>query len=247
MKAVVTTGGRMDAAFAQRAGTDVKALAGVRGATMLDRVLAALREAGADRIAVVGGDEVRAACGDRVEKFVPESASGSENVRKALAAWPDDGDGGMLLYATSDLPYVTGAAVSDFVRRVPEGALAVALTEWSDFTQRYESAPPGFGITLAGTRVVNGGLFAVPPGGARRLDDLAARFFSARKQPWRMAGLASPIALLRFALGRLSVPELEALAARILKLPAAAVRECAPELAFDVDTLAEYEYACARP
>ena len=99
----------------------------MRGTTMLGRVLDALRGCGADRIAVVGGDEVRDACGPAVEQFMDESPSGSENLLRALRAWPEDGE--PLLYATSDLPYITAAAVRDFIERVPSGALGVPLAE----------------------------------------------------------------------------------------------------------------------
>ena len=62
------------------------------------------------RIAIVGGSEVRAAFEARVETIVDESPSGSQNLLRALRAWPEDGE--PLIYATSDLPYVSGAAVA---------------------------------------------------------------------------------------------------------------------------------------
>ena len=36
------------------------------------------------------------------------------------------------------------------------------------------------------------------------------------------------------------------MAARTLRVPATGLRDCAPELAFDVDTLDDYRYACAQ-
>jgi CTP:molybdopterin cytidylyltransferase MocA len=240
VKAVVTAGGRLDPHYAALAGTEIKALAPVRGATMLDRVIEALRGAGAGRIAVVGGEEVRRACASRVERFVDESPSGSQNVLRALSAWPDDEE--PLLYATSDMPYVTAAAIGDFVARTPPDAIAMALSEFDDFARRFQGAPP-FGITLGGERVVNGGVFSIPPGGAAAIGAMATRFFEARKQPWKMASLVSPLAMFRLATGRLSVSGIEALACKIAKRPAAAVRGCAPELAYDADTVAEYRYA----
>jgi len=244
VKAVITAGGRIDGAFAEAAGTRVKALAPVRGQTMLARMIAALRCAGASRIAVIGGDEVRAACGAQIDRFVDESVSGSENLLRALHAWPEDGEA--LLYATSDLPYVTPEAIEAFAARVPPGALAVALAEFRDFQRRFPDAPPSYGITLAGERVVNGGVFLLPAGSTQRIAAVAARFFDARKRPWQMASLVSPIVLICFLLRRLSVADLEALAVRVLQMPAHAVRHCAAELAYDVDADAEYGYACAH-
>jgi GTP:adenosylcobinamide-phosphate guanylyltransferase len=240
VKAVVTAGGRIDGAFASAAGTSVKALACVRGATMLARVLDALRDCGADRIAVIGGNEIRRACGSAVEQFVEESRSGSQNLLHALRAWPEDGE--PLLYATSDLPYINAAAVRDFIERVPSGTLGVPLAEFSDYATRFPHAPPT-GITLAGERVVNGGVFLLPPDSARRVAGAATAIFESRKRPWRMARMIGPGALILFALGRLSITNLEATAQRVLQVSARAVRGCAPELAFDVDTAAEYGYA----
>lgn len=243
MKAVVTTGGRVDAAYAQLAGTDIKALAPVRGATMLDRVLDALRGAGVDRIAVIGGSAVRQACATRVERFVDEGITGIDNVRLALNAWPEDGE--PLLYATSDMPYVNGAVIAQFVSRVPAGTIAVALSEHDAFARRFPDGPP-FGITLNGERVVNGGVFVLPPGSAPVVVDYAIKMFEARKAPWKMVGMIRPIALLKFALGRLSVADVETVARRIVGFRASGVRDCAPELAYDADTAKEYRYACQR-
>lgn len=242
MRAVITAGGRLEAEYADAAGTIVKALAPVRGVTMLDRIIDALRGAGATRIAVVGGEEVRSACAHRVEAVVDESASGSENVLRALSAWPDD-DGRPLLYATSDLPYVTAAAVGDFVRRAPAATIAIAVAEHRDFEARFPGAPP-FGITLAREKIVNGGIFSIPAGKAATLASAAATFFEARKRPWRMATLVSPLAVLKFAAGRLSIGDLERVALKMLDVPATAVRNCAPELGYDADTFFEYHYAC---
>ncbi len=244
MKAVITAGGRIGAPYADEAGTEVKALAFVRGATMLDRIIDSLRGAGVTRIAVVGGTDVRDACADRVERIVDESPSGAENVLRALRAWQEDGE--PLLYATSDLPYVTADAIADFVRRVPDGAIAMAVSEHATFEARFPGAPP-CGIDLARERVVNGGIFSLPGGSRARVADLATRLFDARKAPWRMATLVSPVAMLRLAAGRLSVAHIEREAHRVVKHPAAAVRDCAPELAFDADTIAEYRYACENP
>jgi CTP:molybdopterin cytidylyltransferase MocA len=243
VKAVITAGGRIEGAFASQAGTPVKALAVVRGTTMLDRMIRALRGAGATRIALVGGSEVRAAAQEQVERFVGESPSGSQNMLRALRAWPDDGE--PLLYATSDLPYVTAATVTDFLKRVPPQTLSVALSEHADYVARFPGAPAA-GIALAGERVVNGGVFVIPGGSVEPLAAIATQFFDARKRPWQMAGLVGASVLLRFVLRRLSVADLERRARQTLGVEARGVRNCAPELAFDVDGENEYRYALAH-
>ncbi len=240
--AVITAGGRVDATFAGALGTPVKALAPFRGATFLRRTIDALRAIGVDRIAVVGGAEVRAACERDDVRVIDESSDGAENLRRALRAWDDRAP---LLYATSDMPFITADAVRAFLARVPDGTLALPLAEVDAFDKRFPGAPP-FGVTLAGETVVNGGLFAIPPGAAQRIEHFAARFFDARKSVWRMARLTGPVLLLQFALRRLGIGQLESHARRLLGVPALAVRDAPPELAYDVDVLEEYRYAVAH-
>jgi GTP:adenosylcobinamide-phosphate guanylyltransferase len=244
VNAVITAGGRVDGEYAAEAGTDVKALAVVRGATMLARIIEGVRAAGATRIAVIGGDEVRRACEGDVERVIPERPRGSENVIAALRAWSDHDE--PLLYATSDMPYASAAAVCDFARRAPDGHVSISLCDYAVFDSRFPQAPPGFGIRLAGERVVNGGLFVIPAGAAERIAGIAAQFFDARKAPWKMVRLVNPGAALRFAFGRLSIAHLETEARRIAGVPATAVRNCAPELGYDADSVAEYRYARAN-
>ena len=126
-----------------------------------------------------------------------------------------------------------------------DGALAVPLTDGDAFERRFPGAPP-FGITLGGERVVNGGVFMIPAAAIAPLESVAARIFDARKRPWLMAGLVSPLILLRFLLRSLRISDLESAATRALGVTARAVRG-APELAFDVDGLAEYAYARDHP
>jgi GTP:adenosylcobinamide-phosphate guanylyltransferase len=241
MKAVITAGGLAGGTFSAAAGTPVKALAPVRGIPMLESVIVALREAGADRIALIAGPEVRERYAARVEQTIDASPSGGANIMRALNAWTEDG--GPLLYATCDLPYITGAAIADFVARTPDGALAMSLVKSERYASRFPECP-SFGITLAGERIVNGGVFLLPPGGAARIERIATPLFDARKRPWRMASLIGIGTLWRWVTGTLSVGNLEAKASSVLGMPSAAVRDCAPELAFDVDTVADYRYAC---
>lgn len=231
----------MSGEFARAAGTNVKALARVKDKTMLDAAIAAAREAGATRLAVVGGEEVRSACRGRVDRFIQES-DGATNVRRALTAWDSAAP---LLYLTSDLPFITASALRAFLDAVPADTLALPLSECAQFEARFPDAPP-FGIRLAGDRVVNGGAFWIPARAAETIVALAIRFFQARKSVAKMALLLGPIFCVRFARGRLSVRQLESHATRLLGIPARAIRNAPVELAYDVDTYEEFRYACER-
>ncbi len=242
MNAVITAGARVDAEFAGRIGTPVKALACVAGRTLLSASIDAARQAGVTRLAVVGGSEVSEACASSVERVIEESASGAANLQKALHAWNEREP---LLYMTSDMPFIGGAALRDFVEAAPADALGLPVTACSDFERRFPGAPR-FGIEIGRERIVNGGVFWIPAGAASAVEKLAMRFFQTRKSPARMALLLGPALCLRFALRRLTIASLEAEARRRLGIPALAIRNAPPELAYDVDTLEEYLYAEAR-
>lgn len=242
MNVALTAGGRIGGAYAASAGTDVKALAPVGGTTMLAKAIAAVRGAGASRIAVVGGSAVRAACGDEADRVVDESASGGENLLRALRVWPEDEP---LLLMTTDLPFVDAPSLRRFLDAVPAGSFAMPLTSSEAFEARFPEAPP-YGIAFAGERVVNGGAFWFPAGAVGPVARVATAFFEARKSPWRMASLLGPGLALRFLAKRLTIASLEADALRRFGFPAIAVRDCAAELCFDADGIEEYRYALGR-
>jgi hypothetical protein len=245
MFAAITAGGPIDGEYAALAGTTLKALAPVRGSTMLDRTIRALREIGTGKIAVVGNDRVADACGSRVERIVPDTGTGAGNLLAGLNAWGHCEDERLLL-VTCDMPYIDAASLRKFVDAVGAGVLAMPLTEQADFAARFPGAPE-FGITLAGERVVNGGVFHIPTSAIARVRSAAAAMFDARKYPWRMARVAGPTVLVRFLFRQLSIAHVERRARDVLELDVRAVRGSAPELAYDADTVDEYRYACTNP
>ncbi|MGC2243382.1 MAG: nucleotidyltransferase family protein [Candidatus Aquilonibacter sp.] len=237
---MITAGGPIDGEYARAAGTALKALAPVRGRTMIARTLDALLACGIERIAVVGNDAVRDACAPVTPvRMIADAGTGAGNVLGALDAWPDDAS---LLYLTCDMPYIDVPCLQWFLDRIDTHALSIPRCEHAAFVERFPGAP-AFGIALAGERVVNGGVFHFPAGSRARVRTLATTMFDARKAPWKMAGVAGPLVLLRFALGRISVSALQARAQGVLGVPVAALRNAPAELAYDADTAPEYAYA----
>ena len=241
MHAVITAGGRVCPEFAAQIGTPVKALARVGGVTLLDRAIAAARSAGIEQLALVGGKEVRAHARDAVDVFIDEGSTGAANVHLALSAFPDK----TLLYLTSDLPFVCDAAVREFLKRVPPASLAMPLAAAAAYERRFPSAPDR-ATTIGGERITNGCVFVIPAGVAPVIDGVAQKLFTARKDLFGMATLLGPALLVKFAMRRIRIADVERKAVALLGCPVVAVRECAPELCFDVDTIDDYRYALAH-
>jgi GTP:adenosylcobinamide-phosphate guanylyltransferase len=238
--AAITAGGRVDGALAAALGTTVKALARVGTATLLDAAIAAAREAGAKRIAVIGGAEVRAHCSRTVDVVIDESTDGRENLRRAIATGTDQ----PLLLLTSDLPFVDGASLAAFLCACGDADVALPLASAAEYERAYPGAPPH--VTRIGKeRVANGSVVYFAPNVAPRVLVVAGRLFEARKSLVRMAALLGPALLARFAMGTLTVGHVEARAQALLGIRARAVRDAAPNLCYDVDTLDDYRYALA--
>lgn len=238
MVAAITAGGRVSGALATAMRTDVKALAEIAGTTLIARIVAAAREAEAARVVVVGGHEVRAACAATVEAVIDADDDGRINLQRALETAGDDS----MLLLSSDLPFVSGAALTDFITRCGGAQAAMALADADEYARSFPGAPP-HAVRLAGERVANGSVFYLAPNVAPRVLSIAQRLFGARKSLVRLAAFLGPALLLRFATGRLRIENIERRAQAALGLSARAVRGCSPSLCYDVDTLEDYRYA----
>ena len=241
MRAVITAGGLVDAEFAAAIGTRVKALAPFGTRTLLDVVLDACAGAQIDAVAIVGGAEVRAHLRGTGVHVVDAAEDGGTNVLRALDAWP----GEPFVYLASDLPFATAEGLLDLVERSAGRSLTMGLCSAEAYGRRFPDAPP-FGVALRGERVVNASAFVFAPEAVAPARAFAVRLFDARKSLWAMARLLDLALIVRFATRRLGVVDVEAYGRRVLGCEAAAVRDCDPGLCYDVDTLDEYSYACAR-
>lgn len=241
MIAAITAGGRVDGALATALGTQVKALGRIDGTTLLDIAIDAVRAAGASRIAVIGGAEVRAHCASRVDLVIDEAPDGRENIRRAIATGADEA----LLLSTSDLPFLESSALRAFLAMCGDADVALPLARADAYEREYPGAPPH--VTRVGNdRVANGSVAYFAPNVAPRILDVAGRLFDARKSLVRMAMLLGPVLLGRFALGTLRVEHVEGRAQTLLGIRARAIRDADPRLCFDIDTLEDYTYAVAR-
>jgi CTP:molybdopterin cytidylyltransferase MocA len=237
--AAITAGGRVEGELAKAMGTTVKALAPIGATTPLELAISGARAAGAQRVVVIGGDEVRARVGALVDEVLDESPSGRENIARAIRT----GEDRPLLLLASDMPFLSDEGVSAFVARARESDLALPLADADAYERTFPGAPPH--ATRIGTdRIVNGSIVYFGPGIAPRVLDVSERLFVARKSLLRMAMLLGPALLARFALGRLRIEHVEARATQVFGIRARAVRESDPGLCFDIDGVDDYRYAC---
>jgi GTP:adenosylcobinamide-phosphate guanylyltransferase len=240
--AVVLAAGRLPASWAAREGTDIKALLQVGGRTLLARVLGALRACPqVGRVAVAGPDELLAHSDAAAAHLrVPQAGSGPDNLWASIEALKPEGP---VVCCASDLVHLSGPAVSEFLSKVPEGAeIAYAFSLAEAYARRY----PGLKhmrVRLHGGVYTGGSVQLIDAEAVRRNMLLLNRVFAARKSKLAMAGVLGPVFLLRFALGRMSIEEIEAQARRLTGCAARGVLCDDPGLAFDIDEPEHLQWA----
>jgi MobA-like NTP transferase domain len=240
LRAVVTAGGRVDEAFAAAIGTPLKALAPFGGGILLDAVLAAISGAGIPDVAVVGDRELDPHRG--AARLIPAAPDGATNIARALDAWPAGDD---LLFATCDLPFAAAADLAGYLAASEPYDLTLPLAGAAAYEAAYPGAPPHI-TELGGERVANGSVFFIRGTARTAVRAVAGRFFEARKSALGMARLLGGALLVRYLIRRLRIADIERRAESVLGVRAAAIRNAAPGLCYDVDTLEDYRYACRR-
>jgi len=239
MHVVITAGGECAPDLAAAIGSPAKALAPIGARRCIDIVIAAARGLEPAGIAVIATDAVAAHIAGRVERTIPADASGVVNIARALAAFPRPA---RLLYLTCDLPFVSTAALADFVSRAEGAGVAMALADADAYAADFPGAP-AHAIRLGDERIANGSVFLLDGAAIEPVAATAGRFFTARKSLLRLALLLGPVLLAKFALRRLRIRDVEARARAVLGVDARAIRACAPATCYDVDSLADWTYA----
>lgn len=233
---------------ARHSGQTHKAMVKVAGVPMLARVLHALEACrSVEQIAVCL--EADADLGEAASDFdqllaklaarrIDAAASPARSVLAALEALPPP-----LLITTADHPLLTAAMIDSFCAAVPADAdAAVGVVRASLLRPRYPDAIRTF-YRFAGEGYSGCNLFLLQSPEAVRVVRFWMRLEMHRKRPWRMIAEVGPLALLRFALGRLSLDgAMHHLSAKV-GATVRAVEMPFPEAAIDVDKPADLELA----
>ncbi|WP_038049076.1 NTP transferase domain-containing protein [Thermus caliditerrae] len=223
MEAIVLGGG--EEAWAGKYGVRSKALVPYRGKPLAAWVLSALKEAGLSAVYV--GENPGLSPPPRLT--LPDTGSLLGNLEAALAHVE-----GRVLVATADLPHLTPEAVRFVLEKAPEAALVYPIVP----KERVEARFPHTRRTYARLRegvFTGGNLVLLDKGLFYQALPLAQKVVALRKKPLALARLIGLDILLKLLLGRLSLPELEARAQRILGVEARALITPYPEVGVDVD------------
>jgi CTP:molybdopterin cytidylyltransferase MocA len=246
---VLPAGGRISGAFAQAAGAEIKALITLNGQTILRSAIEAFRNSGrVGRIVVIGPEE--ALCEARAsgaEGAVTEGATGPENIFRGLEWLRETGSApaSRAVISATDLPFLTPEAIAAYLDACPAHAdIAVPLLMREAFEARFPGSQNIY-VPLRDGACTVGCVFQINPAVLMQHRGHLERLFLARKSQFQMARLVGWRIAVGLATRRLTVPHIEARCGRILGCTGVGVRDCPPELGFDIDLPAEYEYVRA--
>jgi len=223
--------------LADYAGVADKALIPIGGATMLERVVVALRAAGAARIAVsANAPAVRAEALRLGAEPIDAAAGPSLSTLQGLRAL-----GAPLLVTTADHALLRPEWITDFLADAPADADVAALLARRDVIAR--DAPPTRRTYL---RFADGGwsgcnLFLLRTPAAEAAVGLWMSVERDRKRPWRIVRRLGPGTLLRYAVGRLTLDAALARLGAVVGVRAAAVAARHGLAAVDVDKPADLD------
>jgi GTP:adenosylcobinamide-phosphate guanylyltransferase len=236
-----------DDPVARHAGRSHKALVEVGGVAMLVRVLRALRESGSvgpialclEADADLGTlPELDRLLADGAVTRIDAAASPARSVLAALDILPLP-----LLVTTADHPLLSAAMIDHFCAAAPpDAAAAVGVVRASLLQPRYPDAIRTY-YRFAGEGYSGCNLFLLQSPDALRIVRFWMRLELHRKRPWRLIAEVGPMALLRFAMGRLSLDGAMRHLSTKVGATVRAVELPFPEAAIDVDKPADLELA----
>ena len=223
--------------FAEAQGVPHKSLIVLEGETLLARVVAALRAAGIERIAVSCDPGPVATLARELDvEIVPTGKGPSASVALAFERM-----GAPMIVTTSDHALLQAAWVAELVQGTPDEAdLSVMMAERAEV----EAAMPGSRRTYL--RFADGhwsgcNLFYLQTARARSALDTWSLVEAERKRPWRIAARLGVATLLSMIVGRLTLAEGLARLGRRIGVRAALVPARDGLAAVDVDKQADLE------
>ena len=229
ISAVVLGGGNPNDPLAMAAGVPVKGLIPIGCHVMAAYVLRALRAGGVQRIVYIGA--ITPELEPLIDIHLPAKGTMLENLQAGLMPVQSEP---RVLIATVDIPLLSQAAVQDILAKDQKVGLVYPIVTKAAAERAFPGGKRTYARLLEGT-FTGGNLFLLEP---RLIDAFLPRLefiLNNRKNVLRLASMFGIVALLKLAIGRLSIAELEQTVSKILGLPAVALITDFAEIGFDVD------------
>jgi len=238
LDAVVLAGGVDRGEIAAETGIAHRPLLEIGGRPIVQRCLASLRGcADVGRVALVAPEAVHAAVEEAaVDVRVEAGDSLAENLLRGVQATAPGSE--TLLVLTGDLPFVTPQAIGDLVHQsqAARAEITYVIVPKESCERRFPGGRRTYVKLREGT-FTGGNAVVLARNFVETQQHLITHLYHARKSPIKLAVMFGLGFLVRLAVGRLSLAQVQARAAAITGARVAVVISTYPELGFDVDKL----------
>ncbi len=243
--AVISAGGLAPEGLSLDVGTPRKCLAPFGSETSLSLVLAAVRDAGLERVVTVAGPDVQPFV--HYGQWSDEHHGQIESASRALDKAPD---AEAILLLPADIPLVRASELAKFVKSVeirlgtrsdPEKRwFAAGLCRSERFVAAFPDLELRTDVRMKEGSFLVGGLYACSPPAVRRGLQLLEQLSNSRASQLRMLWSLGPVSTLQYFWHRLRLSDAEKLLARLLGGEVALLPDSEPSAFADFDDAASY-------
>jgi len=216
----------------------------ISGKPMVEYVIEALRSAKSiDKILYVGDIEILSSIKVRVDYSISDAGELFLNLMNALEFFKGESQ---ILIVTSDIPLIKGYMIDVFLSRCDRSAIfCYSFVRREDSEKLFPKAHRTY-VKLKEGSFTGGNIMLVNPTFILRNRELIRGIVSNRKNPFNLAKLIGWNIILRYIMGNLDIPTLEAKSSKILGGKTQAVLMEYPEIGFDVDNQTQLNFVEER-
>ena len=209
------------------------------------KVLEAVNDSGRlGRIILVAPNDVQEAFGIRIPNKLNDTGDLAKNIAMAIRELKSMGDcTSRVAIITTDLPYIEAKHIQAFLDACPETAdICVPLVSKDEYLDRFPSASGTF-FKLRDGQWTLGCIYLIKPDVFLRILPEVERAVANRKNKLAMAKLFGAGFVWKYLTKSITSAEVAKKAETLLSCRLSLIKNGPAEFAYDVDDIADYEYA----
>jgi molybdopterin-guanine dinucleotide biosynthesis protein A len=236
VKGVILAGGKNRGELYEFTRVENKAFIKIAEKEMIDYVIQAMENTKEiEEFVVVGEEEkLRERVRGKLKKIIPAKDTMLENIFSALEYYRDEKK---ILFLGSDAPLVKSFMIEEFLKECErkEGDIYYPIIEKNIIEEKFPAVKRTYARVKEGI-FTGGNMFLLNPEALFSFKHLLEEVIGKRKSPFKLFKMLGIFFIIKFLLGRLSIPEAEKRVEEILKGYKMVAIICKnPEVGFDVD------------
>lgn len=233
---IILAGAQNRGPLKEVASTDHEALIEIADIPMVEYVIKAVNRAkNTDRVVVVGPTrELKDSIKEKIDIVIESGHSMKDNIFKGVNVLKDTK---YVLLMTSDIPLITSMVIDEYIAACLEDGKAdlyYPIIPKESNIAKYPSVKRTYFHLEEGV-FTGGNMVIIKPDILKEVTDILDKAIAWRKKPWKLSKMLGMKFILKFAIGHLSINEIESKVAKITGCHGHFMITRHPEIGFDVD------------